>query len=241
MSAASDFRRNWRYSRRSHHSIESLDMVQGRVLDLRRDMGYVYAPEPSLLTWSDQSGGGYHCTAPAAANQPTVVATGVDFDGAASPDGDYLVNSDLGTALGTVSDLYVAVVFRADVTSDNDGIVALTNLGTTDKLAIMLVANALWFRIGGVGDVTTPFTDTAQAHVAESVLSSGVLQPYLDGTPLDTLAAGAVALGGLNLSIGAYYAPQFCFNGVIANVLISTDISAENVALARRVLMRDMP
>lgn len=247
MSRIADVRRNWRYSRRSHHTREeSLDMVNGRVLDLRRDTGYIYAPDPSLLTWSDQSGWGHHCTAPASANQPTVVANGVDFDGAASPNGDYLINTALGTALGTVGNLYVAVVFRADVAANSRGLVSFYTAANV-RLVIQIGGAAIIWRTNNAAQSTTlAFSDTASYHIAELAIVSGVGTPYFDSAAKATLSCGALSFDSFAVSVGSIdngtqgWVPGV-FDGVISNVLISTDPSPENVALARRVLLRDKP
>lgn len=220
-------------------------MVQGRVLDLRRDAGYVYAPEPSLLTWSDQSGWGHHCTAPASANQPTVVATGVDFDGAAAPNGDYLLSTTaIGNAIGTVSNLYVAVVFRLDVANSYGGYVSLapSTVNANGEIEIVHAASKIYWRTNASAQsVDASFTDTASFHIADLPVVAGVGTPALDGVNKGTLNCGSLAFANLAAIVGVLTTPAACINGKIAKVLISTDSSAENVALARRVLLRDKP
>lgn len=216
-------------------------LFAGLMLDLRRKVDYSLAP--SIQTWGNQSGGNYDVSAPAEANQPADGATGPDFSGDADPDADYLLNSDLGNAIGTVSDLYVAVAFRADVTSGNDGILYLGQfLGGEGTLQLFLVSNYISAQTIGIADPPyTAFTDTAAFHVLDFQLVSGVGTPAIDGVGFGTMASGALALDGLKIVLCAYYNSSYAFNGVIANVLISTDSTAGNVALMREWLTAVKP
>lgn len=217
-------------------------LFAGLMLDLRRKVDYALAP--AIQTWGDQSPGVFDVSAPAEANQPADGATGPDFSGDASPNGDYLVSSTaLGNALGTTSNMLVAVTFR--MTADgNGGIIEIGEPGwglvTVNRIPS---PPQLLFRTNAYAQsVDIEFSDVASFHTAMIVVSDGVGTPSLDGVVLGTLSTGEQVFTGLRCALGTVFLwGIYNLPCVIANVLISTVPTPENVALIQEWLAAVKP
>jgi len=137
--------------------------------------------------------------------------------------GDYVnCGTNLGDFLGTTNKISVSIWFQTDVTSGNDGLFTIGDLGDTQgELVILLLNNNLEFRMDNEGYTQAyGFTDTGWNHLIFSY--DGVNgKAYLNGVEIVSAAYSSnLELTGLVTAIGTYYDPDHPLDGKIDNVML---------------------
>ena len=141
----------------------------------------------------------------------------IDLDGT----GDYLENvSSLGNLMGNgVTNITVAMSFKADVTSGNDGLFCM-GVGV-GEIQLALSSNDLLFKMNGGGfDESIGFTDTWWTRLVLAYNGvRGIL--YLDGDEvINEPYTSGLDMTGLQTFIGAYFSSTYPFDGLMDNVSV---------------------
>lgn len=148
-----------------------------------------------------------------------IIGYPIEFDG----NGDYIENTiSITNALGNnITDLTVLFWFNANVTSGNDGLFNIGNMGGANIVDISLQSNVLFFRMASASFAETiAFTDKWWTQLALTYDGANGIG-YLNGQevvsgPFST----PLAVGSFRTNFGVYHSPPFPLDGRMTYIKI---------------------